>query len=123
MVDGKNGSITVDGVNLSLVSKDAVRNGVTCITQDPFTTFPASLRLNMDPFEEHEDAELEACLVKVGLWAVVMEATETSATRTQVLNMEMDSIRFSHGQLQLFCLARGLLRDKKLMLLDQPTSK
>ncbi|KAK3181488.1 hypothetical protein K4F52_007198 [Lecanicillium sp. MT-2017a] len=125
MVDGTGGSIRVDGVDLATVPRETLRQRISCITQDSFL-FSGSVRLNMDPTGEASDAAIEAALQKVGLWEVVERVAATAESgegaASQLLDLEADELHLSHGQAQLFCLARALLRKSTVVLLDEPTS-
>lgn len=126
MVDGTGGSIRVDGVDLATVPRETLRQRISCITQDSFL-FSGSVRLNMDPTGEASDAAVEAALQKVGLWEVVERVAATAESgegaASQPLDLETDELHLSHGQAQLFCLARALLRKSTVVLLDEPTSR
>ena len=55
------GSIAIDGVDVSLVGLGELRARLGLIPQDA-TLFAASVRFNLDPFEEHADAAVWAAL-------------------------------------------------------------
>jgi len=60
------GAIEIDGVNISKIDINQLREKVTVIAQDP-TLFTGTLRFNLDPFREHSNAAIEQLLLKAGL--------------------------------------------------------
>lgn len=52
------GKIEIDGVNISEIDINQVREKITVIAQDP-TLFTGTLRFNLDPFREHSNAAIE----------------------------------------------------------------
>lgn len=106
-------SITVDGVDITSLPRQAVRERLNAIPQEPiFIT--GNVRLNADPFGQHTDMAIIRAIEKVKLWDLVQQKGG--------LDADLDTEFFSHGQRQLFCLARAILRKSKVVILDEATS-
>ncbi|RUP51635.1 P-loop containing nucleoside triphosphate hydrolase protein [Jimgerdemannia flammicorona] len=65
-VDPTEGSISIDGIDITSLGVDDLRSRLTIIPQDP-VLFSGTIRFNLDPFEEHEDSELWDSLRRVHL--------------------------------------------------------
>lgn len=123
MIDIVGGKITLDGVDLSTLTGAAIRERLNCLTQDPFL-YPASMRANVDPQGTSSDEDIVTALQRVGLWSVLQaKVPDENGDASVVLNTLMDQDFLSHGQRQLFCLARALLKPGKVLILDEPTSR
>lgn len=123
MIDLVDGKITLDGVDLSTLTGAAIRERLNCLTQDPFL-YPASIRANVDPLSQSSDEGIVAALQKVGIWSVLREkASDKNGGVAAILDTLMDQDFLSHGQRQLFCLARALIKPGKVLILDEPTSR
>lgn len=67
------GKIEIDGVDVSKVQLEDLRNQITMIPQDP-ALFTGTLRYNLDPFEEAPDERVLDLVKKAGL-AYLLEGT------------------------------------------------
>lgn len=95
--------ITIDGIPLSRVNRSILRQRVIAVPQDS-VFFPDghSFKTNLDPFNLSTDSDCHEVLSAVGLWQVVEDQGG--------LESRLSTNMLSHGQRQLFGLARAILR-------------
>ncbi|CDR36136.1 RHTO0S01e15060g1_1 [Rhodotorula toruloides] len=126
------GSIVVDGLDISHVSLEELRKRITLVPQEA-TLFEGTLRDNLDPFGEHTDAECIAALKRAHLLDpdVGEDAAEEGGEGGRAKppsTISLDSAvaaggaNWSAGQRQLIAIARALLRDSRIVILDESSA-
>ncbi|CZT50852.1 related to multidrug resistance-associated protein [Rhynchosporium secalis] len=114
MLNIQHGSIKIDGIDITKISRQKLRESLSVIPQDP-VFLKGTIRQGLDPLDLANECAAETALRKVGLWAIVSEAGGLDAP------MEPEDL-LSHGQRQLFCLARAMLRSSKILVVDEATA-
>ncbi|KJZ80040.1 hypothetical protein HIM_00754 [Hirsutella minnesotensis 3608] len=117
------GTIAIDGIDISSISVQALRSSLIVVPQHP-VLFPGSLRSNLvaqcssakGAGQRTTDDDVIALLERLRVWDAVCQSGS--------LDTDVDDLALSHGQKQLLCLGRAILRknESRIVILDEATS-
>ena len=110
------GNVIYDGILTRDINLDALRANITIIPQVP-ELLNDTLRGNLDPFDQYDDATLNDALRSAGLFSIQSEDDEGKITLETAISSGGGNL--SIGQRQILALARAIVRRSKLLILDE----
>jgi ATP-binding cassette subfamily B protein len=110
------GSVKINGIEINAYTVESIRDRIGFVSQDPFL-FYGSVRDNVAYARETSDDEIRRVLEIAGAWEFVSEMTD--GLKTMVGDR---GVMMSGGQRARIALARALLKDPDLLILDEASA-
>lgn len=110
------GKLTIGGVDYAQLSANQIHEEISYVDQVPYV-FEASIEENLTLLQDFSRQQLQQVLTSTQLAQVTTQLPQQLATQLGPSELEL-----SGGQKQRLALARTLLRDTPILLLDETTA-
>lgn len=104
----------MDGLDIAKIPLAKLRSKITVIPQDP-TLFTGTLRFNLDPQKKYSDQQITELFARADLQHVLRSGLDQTVAA--------NGTNLSSGERQIICICRAILRQSKVIILDEATAK
>jgi len=122
MMEADSGTIQIDGVDISKVDLQTLREKVTTIPQDP-VIFKGTLQFNIDPYGRESNESIDHLLARSGLIELMSKDDKSTDDKSiREFMIEEGGSNLSAGEKQLICICRASIRKAKVVIFDEATA-
>ena len=115
ILEPNHGQIKIDDVDIQNVDLDYLRQSITIVPQESFI-IEGNLRDNIDPLNKYTDEEILIFLDDFCLFKNVEKSEKLQ------IEIKEGGKNLSNGQKQLICFVRAIIKNNKIIILDEATS-
>ena len=115
-----NGNITINGININNIDLKELRKKISVISQNPFLFNDCTIKENIDPEGINKE--------KIILFNKIKELNFMKNFINKFLKNEKDldrnivDLSLSEGEKQIICLCRIMIKNNKIIIMDEATS-
>ena len=128
IVEAYSGKILIDDVNIAEISLDKLRKSMCIIPQEP-TLFEGTVRDNVDPLKEYSDKQIFDILEELEFFDLIkiknkiyLNNNNDYVKRCLNYKLKDNGNNISLGNKQLLCFARAVLKNSKIIVMDEATA-
>ena len=115
ILEPNHGQIKIDDVDIQNVDLDYLRQSITIVPQESFI-IEGNLRDNIDPLNKYTDEQILSFLDDFSLFKNVEKKEKLK------IEIKEGGNNLSNGQKQLICFVRAIIKNNKIIILDEATS-
>lgn len=115
-VELSSGEIKLDNQNIADLPLETLRSNFAIIPQSP-VLFQGTVKSNLDPFGQYDDHQLNAALEEAGV-----SEKDLQVKFNLYASIEAEGTNMSLGERQIIALARVMVRNSRILILDEATA-